>query len=75
MKEQTLIEMKNKIDLLSKVLKQTMSEQNHLTTLASGIFSTIRLMPGYDEAIEELKKKAEEEKEAQLEKVKELTEQ
>ena len=74
MKEQTLIEMKNRIELLSKVLKQTMSGQQHLTTLASGIFSTLRLMPGYEEAIALLKVKAAEEKEAQLETVKELTE-
>ena len=74
MKEQTLIEMKNKIELVSSVLKGIMNEQQHLTTLASGIFSTLRLMPGYEEAMALLRVKAEEEKEAQLEKVKELTE-
>jgi DNA-binding transcriptional MocR family regulator len=51
MKEQTLVEMKNKIEALIRVLQQTVEEQQHLTTLASGIFATIKLMPGYDDAI------------------------
>ena len=58
MKEQTLVEMKNKIEALIRVLQQTVEEQQHLTTLASGIFATIKLMPGYDDAIASLTAKA-----------------
>jgi len=66
MKEQTLVEMKNKIEALVRVLQQIMHEQQHLTTLASGTFETIKLMPGYDEAIKKMTERAMEEKEKQL---------
>jgi hypothetical protein len=58
MKEQSLIEMKNKVEALIRVLQQTVEEQQHLTTLASGIFETIKLMPGYDNAISLLTSRA-----------------
>ena len=51
MKEQTLVEMKNKVDALIRVLQQVMNEQQHLTTLAAGTLETVKLMPGYDDAI------------------------
>ena len=54
MKEQTLVEMKNKIEALIRVLQQVADEQRHLTTLAAGMFETIKLMPGYEEAISKL---------------------
>ena len=54
MKEQTLVEMKNKIEALIRVLQQVADEQQHLTTLAAGMFETIKLMPGYEEAISKL---------------------
>jgi peptidyl-tRNA hydrolase len=66
MKEQTLVEMKNKVEALVRVLQQIMHEQQHLTTLASGTFETIKLMPGYDEAIKKMTERALEEKEKQL---------
>jgi peptidyl-tRNA hydrolase len=66
MKEQTLVEMKNKIEALVRVLQQVMNEQQHITTLASGTFETIKLMPGYDEAIKKMTERAMEEKEKQL---------
>jgi peptidyl-tRNA hydrolase len=66
MKEQTLVEMKNKVEALVRVLQQIMHEQQHLTTLASGTFETIKLMPGYDEAIKKMTERAMEEKEKQL---------
>jgi len=66
MKEQTLVEMKNKVEALVRVLQQVMNEQQHITTLASGTFETIKLMPGYDEAIKKMTERAMEEKEKQL---------
>lgn len=62
MKEKSLIEMSNKVDALIRVLQQIMNEQQHLTTLASGTFEAVKLMPGYDEAIRMLTEKAEENK-------------
>jgi peptidyl-tRNA hydrolase len=60
MKEQSLIEMKNKVEALIRVLQQVIQEQQHLTTLAAGTLETVRLMPGYDEAIKALTDKAKE---------------
>lgn len=61
MKEQTLIETKNKVEALIRVFQQLMDEQQHLTALAAGTMQTIKLMPGYDEAIKQLTEKAKEE--------------
>lgn len=58
MKEQTLIEMKNRVDAMTRVLQGIMDEQQHLTNLAVGTLSAIKLMPGYEEAIKELTEKA-----------------
>lgn len=60
MKEQTLVEMKNKVEALVRVLQQVISEQQHLTTLAAGTLETVKLMPGYDEAIKVLTDKTKE---------------
>ena len=60
MKEQTLVEMKIKVEALVRVLQQVISEQQHLTTLAAGTLETVKLMPGYDEAIKTLTDKAKE---------------
>ena len=61
MKESTLLEMKNKIDAQSRVMQQLINEIMHLKELGVGTFETLKLMPGYEDAIEELKKKMEEE--------------
>lgn len=60
MKEQSLIEMKNKLDAVIRVLQQIMDEQTHLRTLSAGTFETIKLLPGYDEAIATLTERAKE---------------
>lgn len=60
MKEQTLVEMKNKVEAIIRVLQQVMNEQQHLTTLAAGTLEAVKLMPGYDEAIQKLTEKAKE---------------
>lgn len=64
MKEQNLIEMKNKVEALVRVLQQVINEQQHLTTLAAGLLETVKLMPGYDDAIKAMTEKAKEEFEA-----------
>ncbi len=61
MKEQTLIEMKNKVEALVRVLQQVIDEQQHLTALASGTMQALKLMPGYEDAIKTLTDKAKEE--------------
>lgn len=60
MKEQTLIEMKNKLDAIVRVLQTVMDEQQHLTSLSVGTLQAIKLMPGYEEAIKQLTEKAKE---------------
>jgi hypothetical protein len=61
MKEQSLVEMKNKVDALIRVLQQVMEEQKHLTVLAAGTLETVKLMPGYDNAIKAMTDRAKEE--------------
>ena len=60
MKEQTLIEMKNKIDSMTRVLQHLINETTHLRELGVGTLETLKLMPDYQDAIDELKKKMEE---------------
>jgi len=62
MKEQTLIEMKNKIETLGMINQKLIQELNQLTTIALGTLEAIKNMPGYNEAIEKLKEQAVEEK-------------
>jgi len=61
MKEQTLVEMKHKVEALVRVIQQVMQEQQHLTVLAAGTLETVKLLPGYEEAINSLTEKAKEE--------------
>jgi cell shape-determining protein MreC len=61
MKEQTLIEIKNKVETLSKVNNYLMSEVAQLKDLAIGTLETIKQMPDYEDAIEKLKEKVAEE--------------
>ena len=58
MKEQTLIEMKNKIETLGLINQKLISELNQTATIALGVLETIKHMPGYDKAIEKLKNQA-----------------
>ena len=57
MKEQTLIEMKNKLDSVIRVLQTVIDDQQHLTSLSVGTLETVKLMPGYDEAIKQITEK------------------
>ena len=64
MKETSLIEMKNKVEAIIRVLQQVMDEQKHLTTLAVGMLEAVKLMPGYEDAIKTLTDRAKENLEA-----------
>lgn len=55
MKEQSLIEMKNKVDALSRVMQQVINEITNLRDLSIGALETLKNMPGYADAIEKLK--------------------
>ena len=59
MKENTLLEMKNKIDAMTNVIQQLINEVTHLRELSIGTLETIKLMPDYEDAIEALKKQME----------------
>jgi hypothetical protein len=58
MKESALIDMQKKQEAIIRVLQEIMNEQQHLTTLAMGVLETIKLMPGYDDAIKALTEKS-----------------
>jgi hypothetical protein len=55
MKEQSLIEMKNKVEALSRVMQQIINEITNLRDLSIGTLETLKNMPGYNDAIEQLK--------------------
>ena len=59
MKESTLLEMQNKIGSLTRVIQQMINELNILSTTAMGTLETVKLMPGYQESIDQLKLQAE----------------
>ena len=77
MKEQTLLEMKNKIESLARIVQHLLTEINNLRELSVGTLETLKLIDGYDTAIEELKKTLTEniegQKETQNEKEESLT--
>jgi|TARA_B100000780_G_C20682584_1_gene271611 hypothetical protein len=58
MKEQTLIEMKNRIETLGMINQKLISEVSQTATIALGTLETLKHMPGYDEAISKLKDQA-----------------
>ncbi len=63
MKESKLLEMQNKIKAITNVLQQLINENTHLRDLSVGTLETLKLMPGYEKAIEDLKNKLTKEKE------------
>jgi hypothetical protein len=72
MKESKLLEMQNKVVALTNVMQQVINEISYLRELSVGTLETVKLLPGYEEAIEQLKsnvleKKEEEDKEKKLE--------
>jgi hypothetical protein len=55
MKESKLLEMQNKIVALTNVMQQVINEISNLRELSVGTYETVKLLPGYDKAIETLK--------------------
>jgi len=55
MKESTLLEMQNKIKSLTNLIQHLLDENTQLRNLAVGTLEALKLMPGYDKAIEDLK--------------------
>lgn len=55
MKEQSLVEMKNKVEALSRVMQQVINELTNLRDLSIGTLEALKNIPGYDDAIEKLK--------------------
>ena len=60
MKESTLIQMRNRVDSLEKTILSLRYELLNLKNLSIGTLETIKKMPDYAEAIQELKKEVSE---------------
>jgi len=60
MKEKTIIELKNNVEGIKKVLQHVVTEITNLRELGVGTLETLKLMPGYDQAIKDLQKNMEE---------------
>ena len=61
MKETKLIEMQKKIESLGRLTQLLLSELGTQKTLSFGVHETLKLMPGYEQAIEQIKEKVAEE--------------
>jgi hypothetical protein len=70
MKEKELLNIKNKVNALTNVMQQVITEIGNLRDLSVGTLETLKLMDGYTEAIEVLKtnmiEQAEKDKEKEL---------
>jgi hypothetical protein len=62
MKEQTLIQIKNKVEQLEITVQQIIQEMYNLKSLSVGTLETIKRMPDYDQALEKLKEESEKQK-------------
>lgn len=56
MKESKLIEMRNKVESLGAALNKVIQELTNLRDLSIGTMQLVKKFPGYEKAIEELKK-------------------
>tara|TARA_B100001996_G_C18446594_1_gene510533 strand:+ start:505 stop:732 length:228 start_codon:yes stop_codon:yes gene_type:complete len=54
MKESKLIDMDRSIEALKRVTQQVLNEISHLRELSVGTLELVKLMEGYDEALEKL---------------------
>ena len=52
--------LEKKLQVTINIIKQLLDENAYLKDLAVGSLETIKLMPGYDEALEKLKQKLKE---------------
>ena len=66
MKESTLLEMKNKIESMGRVMQLLLNEIDNLRTLSVGTLETIKHMPDYEEALGKVKEKIKEEKDGAI---------
>ncbi len=64
--------MKKKVDALTNVMRQVFHELGNLKDLSVGTLETLKLMNGYEEAIETLKQNMAEQAEKEKEMKKEL---
>jgi len=62
MKEETLIQIKNKVERLETTMQQVIQELYNLKNLSVGTLETLKRMPKYDKALDQLKKDSEQEK-------------
>ena len=60
MKEKTLITIKKQVESLINVSQFLINESTRLRELSVGTLETVKLLPGYQEAIDQLKKNVEE---------------
>ena len=58
--------LEKKVQALINVVQKLLSENTYLKDLSVGTLEAIKLMPGYEEAIEQLKEKIKEESETKL---------
>jgi len=58
--------LEKKIQALINVVQQLLSENSYLKDLSVGTLEAVKLMPGYEEAIDQLKEKIKEESETKL---------
>ena len=56
MKESKLIQMQNQVETLGMIADKMIREITNLKDLAVGTLETVKLLPGYEEAIKELVK-------------------
>ena len=57
MKESKLVDMQRSVVALKRVTQQVLNEIAHLRELSVGTLELVKLMDGYDEALEKLKTK------------------
>tara|TARA_B100000767_G_scaffold49346_1_gene44337 strand:- start:484 stop:705 length:222 start_codon:yes stop_codon:yes gene_type:complete len=57
MKESKLVDMQRSVEALKRVTQQVLNEVSHLRELGIGTLELVKLMDGYDEALEKLQTK------------------
>jgi len=55
MKESILIEMRNKVDALTRVIQNIIYDINETKDLSRGTLEVLKKIPGYKKAVDELK--------------------
>ena len=57
MKESKLVDMQRSVEALKRVTQQVLNEISHLRELSIGTLELVKLIDGYDEALEKLQTK------------------